>query len=529
MKSFLFLFVLCLSIQLSAQNYNCLQPAVKNYFMNGKNYVRGIRIDSTVTSGTDVIYYPYKTQRISNYLIGTSHSFLGGSWLGGKVIRHADGTYLFDNLWDTVIIKTQATLGASWIFYNDTSHFNYTATVTAVDTMTVMGVLDSIKKISIFCDSIFYSYPNDPVNNFQIWLSKNHGFVQVFDLYTFPYHRPDTISYVSPHYYRNIRFIDYYLDVVLGNLGTCDLGCMDNAPDTVNSIFRLFSFYNPTKFQIYDFAVGDVYENHFVATSITVPYYYHLYTLDSVSNKTTGATTVGYSGPEHTMAINLNTTYPTTIWDTTRANGSYSGYGDTSHLISLLTMPEESTAGYLFHYFPKNVPFSGLCDSPAAYVIDQDYKATGFGYDGTVYRASYTSNTYSVGYGLTGKSNFNASSGIQQQQGYTFYKKGPDTCGTFVSAMKPHNVGITKLIDKNRLTISPNPASGYIGLASNKPLNSEIKISVYDITGKTVFRTNTVFQTACSINTTEWIGGLYIVVIQDETGIIQKEKIAIMH
>ncbi len=512
MKNLILFALILFSCNAVAQNYNCFQPAAKNYFINGNGYVRGIRIDSSKTSGTDVIYYPYKTQRISNYLAPTDlNSFLGGSWLGGKVIRHSDGTYLFDNLWDTVIIKTQAPIGASWPFYNDTSHFNYTATITAIDTMTIMGTLDSVKKITIYCDSFVFSYPGDPVNYFQIWLSKNHGFVQVFDLYTFPYHRPDTLLFIPPHTSHNIRFIDYYLDVVLSNLGTCDLGCADNAPDTVNSIFRLFDFYNPTKKQIFNFAVGDVYESHLAATSITTPYFLQTYTLDSIFTATTIAATSVYTGSEHAMTINLATTYPATTWDTTYTTGTYANTADTTPLVSKLTMPEESTAGYLLHYFPKNVPFSGLCDTPAAYVIDQDYKATGFGYDGTAYRASNASNTYSIGYGITGKSSFNATTGIQQQQGYSFYKKGMDTCGSFTSTLRPYNVGVSNLTSINCITISPNPASVFLNISSVSGISA---IVISNLLGQIVFAND--FNTnQAQINVSDLEPGIYILKINN--------------
>ncbi len=528
MKFLLSTLFIILSVAASAQNFDCLQAGAKNYFINGKGYVRGIRIDSVTSSGSDQIFYPYKTQRISKYLTGTAPvSFEGGSWLGGKVIRRADGTYLFDNLWDTVVIKTHAPLGASWTFYDDTSHFSYTAMVTSIDTMTIFGVLDSVKKISVFCDSDMMSYANDPVNNFQIWIGKNFGFVQVFDLYTFPYHKPDTIAFTPPHTSRHIRFIDYYLDVVLGNLGTCDLGCANNAPDTVNSIFRLFNLYNPRRSEIYNFAVGDAYENHFVANGVYTPYFFQSYTLDSVFTKTTGTSGITYTGSERTMGISLAATVPTTRWDTTYTVGPYNQLGDTAYLISKLKMPEESTADYLLHYFPKNIPYSGLCDSPAAYVLDQDYKATGFGYDGTVYRASYTSNTYSKGYGLTGKSNFNSTTGTVQQQSYNFYYKSADTCGYFVSASRPHNAGVGNISGNNRFTILPNPASGHISISCYQSLNSDISITVYDVTGRAVFTDKANLLNTYSINTFSWINGLYLVAIQDNEGTIQKEKVVI--
>lgn len=182
-----FLFFLC-SFSAFSQNYNCFLPGQKNYFISGNNYVRGIRIDSVRRSGSDIIYFPYRTLRGIYGPFSTSLDTFGSSWVGKKVVQKPDGTFIFNNLWDTVFIKTQSHTGDSWIFYNDTSVFSYIATVTSEDTMTILGILDSVKTITITADSAGIYHPIDPVNNFQIILSKNQGFMQIFDLFTFPYH-----------------------------------------------------------------------------------------------------------------------------------------------------------------------------------------------------------------------------------------------------------------------------------------------------------------------------------------------------
>jgi len=189
----------------------------------------------------DVIYYPYHTPR------GTYHPYTGGapvldanggSWLGKQVIQQIDGTFLFDNLWhDTVVIRANAVVGDHWIFYNDTALRYYRADVTGADTATVLGTLDSVKTINITAYDDTGLVPADPYNNFKIELSKNHGFVQVFDLYTFPY-----------HFYGK----DYFMDRVLTGTGF---------PTPANSSFTLTSLINPTFAQLYDWNAGDVFEN----------------------------------------------------------------------------------------------------------------------------------------------------------------------------------------------------------------------------------------------------------------------------
>ena len=194
MKRLLLFIAMISAFCCNAQNYQCLQSGVKQYFTNNNGYLRGIRIDSVRAVGSDSVFYPFHTFRFKpNVMYGgytpAIPDTVEGSWLGNKVIMQPNGTFLFDNMGsDTVIIKTQAHLSDTWIFYNDTTNIYYTATITAIDTMTVLGTLDTVKTIKLNAYSSGVLNSADPINNFEIKLSKHQGFVQVFDLYTFPYH-----------------------------------------------------------------------------------------------------------------------------------------------------------------------------------------------------------------------------------------------------------------------------------------------------------------------------------------------------
>ncbi len=76
---FIALFVFCNYVT-HAQNYNCLQFGPKNYFINAENYVRGIRIDSVRSVGSDTLYFPYRTRRIKNYFVIPETDTMGASW-----------------------------------------------------------------------------------------------------------------------------------------------------------------------------------------------------------------------------------------------------------------------------------------------------------------------------------------------------------------------------------------------------------------------------------------------------------------
>ena len=531
MKYFFSALFLIFTFSSIAQNYNCFQDEVKNYFINGNGYVRGIRIDSIRTNGNDTIYYPFHTARISNYILTDSFYWggyrvdsSGASWLGKKVIRHIDGTYVFDNMWDSVIIKAQAHTGDSWFFYKDSTVYSYTATVTSEGIDNVLGSPDSIKTITINADSAGLHFPVDPVNNFKIILSKNHGFVQIFDLYTFPYHRPDTVQHNPSGLLTYIRYFDYYLDVVLNNLGTCDLGpCIDNLPDTINSIFKLIPFHCPTKMEIYNFDTGDVFERHF--NTVEYPLITDIYTLDSVRSKTIMPFNFNYGGKEH--MINITTDISAFPWsfDTACSSMVFGQIGDTSHLVSEYYMPEESVHGYILHYFPHLFPGGLTCDSPATYVFITNIA---FWYNGIAMLPAIDSDCFSIGFGQTGKTrNYPPAEDRIETTWLSWYHKDTITCGDYLMAYT--NTAVNPLQLGNKISISPNPASNLINITANTSLNQITLVTVYDVTGKALFRTNIYLQNTLTINTSSFPDGLYMVIIQDNNRIIQKQKIVINH
>ena len=149
MKRILLIIIFFGRLGCAGQSYQCLQAGVKHYFINSYGYLRGIRIDSVTTVGSTTVYYPFHTPR-SHMPYTAPVDTTGSSWLGKRVLQLTDGTFLFDNMWhDTVVIKTQAHTGDSWTFYDDTTTRYYTASVISEDTMTFIGISDSIKIIKI--------------------------------------------------------------------------------------------------------------------------------------------------------------------------------------------------------------------------------------------------------------------------------------------------------------------------------------------------------------------------------------------
>jgi hypothetical protein len=468
MKRLLFLLFLFLKTFCIAQNYQCLQGGVKHYFTNGSGYVRGIRIDSVRTSGSDIIYYPFHTPRgrylSSMYTILDSN---GGSWLGKKIIQQNDGTFLFDNIWhDTVVIKTQAHLGDSWVFYNDTTGRYYMGYIAVEDTMTVLGVLDSVKRIGLMTYNAGGYVASDSINNYEIVFSKNNGFVKTIDLYTFPYHPPD--SAYTPG-------IDFYLDMQT-NYGP--YYPYSQMPSTVNTQFTLTQLINPSWIQLYDNDTGDQFEYRVYWNSDQFfPYEYYL---DSIVNKTNMGDSVDYdyTGWRATenrplWATNPSIGYPFSLYGNTHSQMFYNNL-----LIDTVHMPEEYKSGNMLYYYPED---NSYCMNSCKYRFSENAISNDIISD--IYFEGRGFNWYyKIGLGLVESVNYDGGADVFNGTKLIYYVRSGVSCGTYVM---PKISGIKELAYGSDIyTLYPNPAFGTLTVSGNDPITA---VAITNLIGETVY------------------------------------------
>ena len=452
-----FLFTLLFSAYFcSAQNYQCLQSGVKHYFINGNGYLRGIRIDSVKTYADSVVYYPFHTPR-GSYNFPPPAPVLdpnGGSWLGKKVLALNDGTFIFDSYWnDSVIIKTQANIGDTWTFYSDTSSLWYKATIIGIDTMTILGTVDSIKKILVTAQNPSGIVTSDPLDSFQIFLSKNNGFVQVFDLYTFPYHKPDSI-------YRG--GLDFYLD-----RSTCAYSIINSTyggspPNAAVTLFRLVDFINPNEQQLYNWNVGDIIKSDHEEGD---PYHGPLITqlMDSVTDKVISGHNINFtiSG----SSPSCYSFYPCAV---ICKAGGYS-FSDIIFPISdTLQMPEETNnhGNYVF-YYPYDTNY--CLQSPAYILVPQRYYPWGLGW-------IIADVTYKLGIGKT-KFHYADGEPTYETDNLLAYNIDGINCGL------PDKVNNISLMP-NQLQLYPNPATTSITITSTEKIN---QITINNLIGQMLY------------------------------------------
>ncbi len=505
------------------QNWNCFLPAQKQFFTNSNNYLRGMRIDSVRTNGTDTVYYPFHSIRgYINLVVAIDSN--GGSWLGKKVIEQTDGTFLFDDIWnDTVIIKTQANIGDSWIFYNDTSSVYYVANVVSADTASIIGVLDSVKNISITAYNGTNVVSNSPINNLSIVLSKNHGFVKVFDLYTFPYHDSD---------YGYTNFNDYFFYMVSTVHGFPPFSGPNFSPYTINSYqqFTQVSFHYPSQDEIYSYNPGDIIGGTYCYTS-GYGQYYCQNGIDSIITKTNIT-----NGTSYTARIARQTVdYPqqsAPVYSTVSYGSSSFQYTDTTLLFDSTKMPEEWNAAYSYYFVANdssNCFVSNLYEFDNSYVY-QDYSTSG-GFPILFEYCGIDINIYKVGVGIID---------VETYWGDPFPTPPAPGCWSEISkgwACKKNGIacsgcptlglGVQGLVSsQNSIQVYPNPANDELSV--KMPDNAAHTIYLLNMLGQTVYSLQTQLAET-SISVSGLAEGVYIIKVADENGVGLSKKVIIQH
>jgi hypothetical protein len=500
---YLLIVLLALHYFVSAQHYECFAPTKKHFFINSLNYLRGIRIDSVRTNGNETRYYPFHSLRGPYKTTGdVTLDSNGGSWLGKEVIENVNGDFLFPNCWnDTVVIKTRAGVNDTWILYDDSSTLHYIATVISVDTMSFLGYTDSVKRISISVYDGNWPMVLDSLNNFEIILSKSHGFIKTFDLYTFPYHAANK-SFV--------QLSDYFLDKTLNK----------GKPNSSNSLFSIIDFKYPTDDQLYNWDVGDVYEYEacplFTGPFTTMSCPPQEYYMDTVKHKTinsNGDIIYDMSGWKCTwIPPDYNNPPPYNFTEYVKSSTAKTLTYKHVYPIDTNAMPEEYGNNTNVYYYPGDNSFCTLGDK---------YQITPNDFLGNKLQNPITSSLvytiYKENIGLINYYSGNNELIVAQKLDYVVKNNQP--CGNFfnLSVKEP---------DLPAFKIFPDPAKDLLEIEFADASSGNYQIYMTDIFGHILF-SETGNQLHRTYNIDRYSNGLYFIKITNASGLYSIQKIVI--
>lgn len=443
MKPLLVVLFSLAALRLSAQDYQCIQYGATQYYLNG--VVRAIKIDSVVTSSGTSIFYPFRSPR-GQYTVAGGFQQLdstGGSWIGREIIIKQDGTTFIGTYWgDTVVIKPGG-VGTSWNFYDDTSARYYQATVASVDTMTILGILDSVKTMTIAAYNNGGLNVSDLCHGKTIRISKNFGLVETFSLYMFPFH-PSSSAIYQPG-------ADYLMDM------------LDVVNGAVKS-YHLFRLPDSTYLDLYNFSPGDEYEYLHTNYSSGMPSV-NTWRYDSIISKTV----VSASQINYKINSRSKTFYPAV--NQTPASWVYN--------TSVNTLTANNNA--ILNFVPEqngnpirlkvNMDDTSYCFTAPLIAIDNGLYA-----DGLAFEPCYKVEKYKKGLGRIYYSECLDPSGIAQDEQLIYYTKNTVSCGVFIPV-----TGV-ETITKKSISIFPNPANDYLYINSD----ADVQYAVIDQLGRTI-------------------------------------------
>ena len=461
------LLLLFLPLGLFSQNWRNICSAGKTFYVDTAFSMAAFRLDSVqVQSNGDTIYYSYLTLRGANAVCLDS---LYGSVLGNKVIGKAGGLFCFFNAsGDSLWINTTAELNDSWEFLHPQSGNIITARVIDIKPDTIMGVIDSVRFISL--------RDNHQTVDAVIKLSKHYGLTQIPDLYYVP------------------AITGYFTLAGKSAAGIGFQQCMRAQG-------------------IYDFSVGD--EFHYYHTK-DIAYPRHFDTTEI--RKVLAVSWSADSGSviykfrrcmhvQHVWEYPVDTIYADTVdW-----KYNFSATWNNTYLVSLPGEKDGVWAhDFIYHQYNQRSTSYSRYGQYWYYTSASCWKSGGGG------GVLVAGNSYfAPGLGMTGLTSEGHSTGEWLELKY--YSKGSESWGSPVD-VECAGTGIEENLPGLNVQVSPNPAADKFSVSIPGINEGErFTYSVRDLLGRR-FLSGSFPGRSCFINGSGMPSGLYILMLNDSRG-----------
>jgi hypothetical protein len=480
MKFAKIILLICLisSIKSFGQNYQTVVSDRIAFFENQQKNVNSLRIDS-VTFHADSILYPFTViQQISD----ECYSVMKASWIGPKIIIEQTGVnYFFNSSNDTIILNTTAKLSDKWIAFRMADSLIIEATVIGHDTLSFLGVNDSVKTIGFQAYDKKMTPLNLDINNVHVLISQNYGFVKTLNFFSFPFQNSDAWQFMEEHHLIGISH-------------------------------PKMGFQNLTWMEVHDFQVGDEFhvleENRYLGDGYTVKSIYKylerndypdsiVYTYSLLKSRHSN---LSFHQPyEFIDDVFKEVIKPDAEFDKLPGEPNLgNGFASNNSFMKNSTPFSKFTSWGFDYYVISNDSCWHQVHTDWHCLFVYEY-IKGFG--GPYYYCDH-----SVG---------------KEERTLVYSKKGEISQGTPLVI-----TGVPDTHEMLQIKIFPNPATGYVNVVIANGIYSDYSISLYDVQGRMVKSLNLEMRNA-KLDISEFVPGLYVVKIRDKEAIIKVEKLVI--
>lgn len=479
---------LCIYFLSFSQNYRIIKPGQEFYYVESSSWnMRGMRVDSFSVSGMDTIFYHFYSIRDTSINFGPCDIIPNGaSWLGSKTIVKPDGENIFfNNNNDSIRIKTLASLNENWIFYTFPDKSYLEATITSVDTATILSVLDSVKNIMLQAKDSLGNPISSTYNGEQIVVGKNLGLIKIYEVF----------------------------DIYGNPFGTM--------PYTISNERKL------KVGEIYDYEVGDEFHISIEVEPLNAPEPWYI--LKVIGKSFPDTSSVSYSIEKTTYSYAAD-------WDT------FPPIITTNISIDTISPVYTNINSYFFSVMPEET----IKDSVGltSYNLYASYYSTGRPclsttpdwvfydpFDSCYSQGSWeqsTTNTFIKGCGSL-YCYIDAGNMAEYCEFLNYYKKGSETWGNpLVITERKFNLSHLQLL------VYPNPASTYLTITFTLPKQDNFEISILDIYGRKILNSSNqhgligenILTPDINLNTLP--NGTYFV-LMNYNGILASKKFSVIH
>ncbi len=487
----LLVFFLFLPIVVFTQNdYQSVLPDVEAYFepeneivtfdYGSEKFFRAIKLTEISTSESLNGYnnfFEFNTDNYSTFWHWDTCVYPEKySWIGPEVLIYDDGLNVFFNRdLDSVFVQTKALLNDSWKLYKFPDESYFKANLTIHDTLSFLGIQDSVKTIEIQ----FFDSNNQPaysnLNGKLIRLSKNHGIISILNFRDFPDFGEETYEVLSHD---------------LMGLSNPELG-----------------YQKMTIGDIYDFNVGDEIHRKALADGM------NSYTINT------------YIGKNLIHPDSMEYTFHRIHWIYTPDDYWY--YNDTittiyadinSFVIDVMPFESIYDDWELYRYMiSKGGIYNGRSvlykNTPRLYWNDE-FSCFAFPFELNV------TNDYKYIKGCGEFSSYtNFYSGYYEY--LVYFKKGDDIWGTPLTLP----LGISESsFDNFEVLVYPNPAGENVILEISQIIsNNNYSLFVFNVLGEQVYSLDKLGEVN-SIDVSNWNSGIYFYKISDKKGFCKQGK-----